>query len=189
MQTKTSISDEKVKEILIDGINSGANYILNKTNFYEHIRTLHKIEKQRCLRLYDLHYSDAQNQRNNIKTELGITQEKEAVRSGLKTKNDRLLILQKLVDECLEQLTTKQCNDTIIVDGGVRNIKRLMNQRELNDTRKTLKDLQQEISKIEGDYAPTRTDVTTKGEKINNNVDLSNVPTELLLKLDEYLKK
>lgn len=96
MKTKTSISDEKVKEILIDGINSGANYILNKTNFYEHIRTIYKIEKQRCLRLYDLHYSDAQNQRNNIKTELGITQEKEAVKKAILQKHEALEILTEI---------------------------------------------------------------------------------------------
>ena len=102
---------------------------------------------------------------NKAKLEESISIEKEAVRNGLKTKNERLLILQKLVDECLEQLATKQCNDTIIVEGTVKNIKRLMNQRELNDTRKTLQSLQSEISKIEGDYAVTKT------ENVNTFVD------------------
>ena len=93
---------------------------------------------------------------NNAKLEESISLEKEAIRNGLKTKFDRLMILQKLVDECLEQLATKQCNDTITIGESVKNIKRLMNQRELNDTRKTLQSLQSEISKIEGDYAPTK---------------------------------
>lgn len=102
---------------------------------------------------------------NNAKINTTIATEKEAVKIGLKSKIDRLLILQKLVDECLEQLTTKQCNDTIIVEGTVKNIKRLMNQRELNDTRKTLQSLQSEISKIEGDYAVAKT------ENVNINID------------------
>jgi hypothetical protein len=93
---KTSISDEKVKEILIDGINTGANYILNKTNFYEHIRTFFKIEKQRCLRLYDLHYNNAQIERNNIKTELGIELEKEAVKRNILSKHEALEILSEI---------------------------------------------------------------------------------------------
>lgn len=106
-----------------------------------------------------------QEQVNNAKVKASINEEVKAVKIGLKSKIDRLLILQKLVDECLEQLTTKQCNDTIIVEGTVKNIKRLMNQRELNDTRKTLQSLQSEISKIEGDYAPT------KSENTNTNID------------------
>ena len=102
---------------------------------------------------------------NNAKVSTTINEEVKAVKVGLKSKIDRLLILQKLVDECLEQLATKQCNDTIIVEGTVKNIKRLMNQRELNDTRKTLQSLQSEISKIEGDYAVAKT------ENVNTFVD------------------
>lgn len=96
MQIKTSISDNKVKEILIDGINSGANYILNKTHFYEHVRTLHKIEKQRCLRLYDLYYSEAQIKRNDIKTEIGVKLEKQAVKKAILQKHEALEILTEI---------------------------------------------------------------------------------------------
>jgi hypothetical protein len=133
---KTSISDDKVKEILIDGINSGANYILNETNFYEHIRTLHKIEKQRCLRLYDLHYNNAQIERNNIKTELGINQQKEAIKTLLLDKLGRMKIAEKIA------LDEKNVNSS--------------------DRLKAL----DYLSKIEGDYASTKTDITSGGEKI-----------------------
>ena len=136
MIMKTSISDDKVKEILIDGINSGANYILNKTNFYEHIRTLHKIEKQRCLRLYDLHYNNAQIERNNIKTELGINQQKEAIKTLLLDKLGRMKIAEKIA------LDEKNVNSS--------------------DRLKAL----DYLSKIEGDYASTKTDITSGGEKI-----------------------
>lgn len=122
-------------------------------------------EWQTPARTFDRYYKTAKEQYkqyqetiNKARLEESIKLEKEAVKNGLKTKNERLLILQNLVDVCLEELTTKQCNDTVVQDGKAKNIKRLMNQRELNDTRKTLKDLQQEISKIEGDYAPTKTE-------------------------------
>ena len=118
-----------------------------------------------------------QEQVNNAKVKASINEEVKAVKIGLKSKIDRLLILQKLVDECLEQLTTKQCNDTIIVEGTVKNIKRLMNQRELNDTRKTLQSLQSEISKIEGDYAVAKTE--------NININIERQPMFGDLSLDE----
>ena len=118
-----------------------------------------------------------QEQVNNAKIKASINEEVKAVKIGLKSKIDRLLILQKLVDECLEQLATKQCNDTIIIEGTVKNIKRLMNQRELNDTRKTLQSLQSEISKIEGDYAVAKTE--------NININIERQPMFGDLSLDE----
>lgn len=133
---KTSISDDKVKEILIDGINSGANYILNKTNFYEHIRTIYKIEKQRCLKLYDLHYNNAQTELNALKTELGINQQKEAIKTLLLDKFGRMKIAEEIA------LDKKNVNSS--------------------DRLKAL----DYLSKIEGDYASTKTDITSGGEKI-----------------------
>ena len=119
---------------------------------------------------------DYQSDINKAKLEQSIASEKQAVKQGLKTKFQRLMILQKLIEECLEQLTTKQCNDTLVIDNQIRNIKRLMNQRELNDTRKTLNTLQIEISKIEGDYAAVKTIDLSETKnliiKINRNEDI-----------------
>jgi hypothetical protein len=137
---KTSISDEKVKEILIDGINTGANYILNKTNFYEHVRTFFKIEKQRCLRLYDLHYNNAQIERNNIKTELGIVEEQSAVKRNILSKHDALEILTEIA-----QGKVKKVEGTLIIPSP-------------SDRKGAI----ESIAKIEGWNAPTKseTDVT-----------------------------
>ena len=107
-------------------------------------------------------FNKYQKEVNKAKVNASIKEEVKAVKIGLKTKIERLLILQKLIDECLEQLTTKQCNDTIVLDGEIIPFKRLMNQRELNDTRKTLNELQKEISKIEGDYATTNITINDK---------------------------
>lgn len=86
-------------------------------------------------------------------------EQKERLKSGLKSKTERLMILQNLIDTCLEQLTTKECDDVYFQEGCPIAYKRQMNQRELNDTRKTLNTLQIEISKIQGDYAPTKTEI------------------------------
>jgi len=135
---KTSISDEKVKEILIDGINTGANYILNKTNFYEHIRTYFKIEKQRCLRLYDLHYNNAQIERNNIKTELGIVEEQSVAKRNILSKYEAMGILSEIAIG-----KPKKVQGTIIIPTGAE-------RRGAIET----------LAKIEGWNAATETKVT-----------------------------
>lgn len=103
---------------------------------------------------------------NAARMEASIKAETELVKRGLKTKIERLLVLQNLVNDCIQELATKKCSDTIVVDSTVKNIKRLMTQNELNQTRRTLKELQSEISKIEGDYAPAKQDVKTQGTVI-----------------------
>lgn len=90
---KTSISDDKIKEILIDGINSGASHVLNKTVFYEHVRTIHKVEKQRAIRLYDQMYPAIQRQRNELKSNLGAEEEVKNTSNKVKS---RIEILEKL---------------------------------------------------------------------------------------------
>jgi len=111
---------------------------------------------------------------NAAKTKASIALEVKAVKEGLRSKMDRLLLLQELVDECLLNLTTGNCNDFYIFEGKQKEFTRKMTQREINDTRKTLQTLQSEISKIEGDYASIKNEnITTiltpeeKQEKIN----------------------
>lgn len=70
------------------------------------------------------------------KEEAIIQEETEAVRNGLKTKNERLMILQTQVDECLKELDLLPKNRTI----------------ERVSLRRSIRDMQVEIGKIEGDY-------------------------------------
>lgn len=72
-------------------------------------------------------------------TDTLIEETKEAVKLGIKSKLERLLILQKEVDACLIDLA----NDELEISEKVA-------------LRKTIKELQSEISKIEGDYAPQK---------------------------------
>lgn len=99
---------------------------------------------------------DYQNKVQKEKERVSIATEVEAVKQGLKTKTDRLLNLQKLVDDCLKDLAEGMTNDVTFKNGEPKQYRRKMTITEYNQTRKTLKELQSEISKIEGDYAPQK---------------------------------
>lgn len=98
---------------------------------------------------------------NKAKDDARIGQEIEAIKIGIKTKVERTLILQNLVDDCLTDLAEGKTND-ITYDkhtGKPQEFRRKMKVFEYNQTRKTLQDLQAEISKLEGDYAAVKHDV------------------------------
>jgi HD superfamily phosphohydrolase len=145
VKSKTSISDEKVKEILIDGINSGANYILNKSNFYEHIRTIYKIEKQRCLRLYDKYYLEAQESLNAKKEEVGTRIAEDAVNRAILTKLERMEIASKIAKGELWK-----------VQGEIM----------IPSTTDRLKALEY-LSKIDGDFAAVKKDITVENKGVS----------------------
>lgn len=101
-----------------------------------------------------------QRKLNEAKENLSIKEDLKPLKNGLKTKNERLIILQKLVDDCLTDLTEGKTNDTYFEKGKPKPLRRKMTNLEYNQTRRTLKDLQAEISKIEGDYAPAKSEVS-----------------------------
>ncbi len=131
---------------------------------------------QMSVRTFDRNFKKAKDKHSERRREVEkeklnttIEQENEAIKKGLKTKFDRLMVLQNLVEKCNESIESGLCSDTFFSkDDGAIETTRKMNQRELNDTMKTLHTLQSEISKIQGDYAPTKTetDLTTKGESL-----------------------
>lgn len=109
---------------------------------------------------------DYQNKLQKEKERVSIEEEIKTVKKGLKTKSERLLNLQKLADDCLQELESGQTTETIIVDGVPKAFSRKMTLYEINHTRKVFKELQAEISKIEGDYAVTKVEQKTILEPI-----------------------
>lgn len=142
---KTSISDEKFKEILIDGINSGANYVLNKSNFYEYIRTIHKMERQRCLRLYDKYYQEAQQERNKLKADMGIKKVKQAVNEAILTRNERMEIASNIAKG-----KAWRVGKNMMIPSGSDRLKAL-----------------EYLSKIEGDFAAIKQDIKVEGTGVD----------------------
>ena len=110
------------------------------------------------------------------KEAVSIAVEKEAIKKGLKTKIERLLILQNEVDKIIREIENGYCTDNIVSDGIPTCIMRPLRPMEISAMRRNIKDLQSEISKIEGDYATAKQEVEIKESKI----DYSKIDTETL---------
>ena len=110
------------------------------------------------------------------KEAVSIAVEKEAIKKGLKTKIERLLILQNQVDKIIREIENGYCTDKIVFEGMLLETQRPLRPMEISAMRKNIKDLQSEISKIEGDYATAKQEVEIKESKI----DYSKIDTETL---------
>lgn len=97
---------------------------------------------------------------HKVKEKISICEDVKAFKEGLRGKTERLFTLQNLVDDCLKDLTEGKTDDEYFKNGKPVPYRRKMTNTEYNQTRRTLKDLQAEISKIEGDYAPAKSEVT-----------------------------
>lgn len=188
---KPYVSDDRLREIILDGVNSGGLWVYTKTAFYDYCKTIIKIDKARAYRVYEDFYPKLQLQRNQAKIELGlVTDEQERIKAEIGTKFDRLKNLKEMVDEMKAELKDGYTSQTKYLDGTPAVFKRPMTQTEKNFTRKTIKEVQGEISKIEGDYA----EIKVTGE-INNNVSFSDIESMtdeeqlILLQADKLLNK
>lgn len=139
------------KQIVIDAIIKGIEIGKDRGKLLATIGKKWQISQ----RTFDRYWKTAQEQhtakQQAIKSEIAIVDKEAAIdarRNGLKSKNERLMILQNEVDRCLLDLYP--------VKGKKPNI---FNKVSL---RRTIKELQAEISKIEGDYAPTKVANTDK---------------------------
>ena len=110
------------------------------------------------------------------KEAVSIAVEKESIKKGLKTKIERLLTLQKHIQYIEQELEKGECEDIKFVKGEPKKMKRPLLPLEKSAMRKNIKELQAEISKIEGDYATAKQEVEIKESKI----DYSKIDTETL---------
>ena len=100
----------------------------------------------------NLRIEEYQGKRNKAIEEASIAIEIKALESGLKSKSDRLAILQNQVDEIIIDLKDGQIEKG---DGSSRDL----NPVERAKIRQVLKEVQSEISRIDGDYAPIKSDI------------------------------
>ncbi len=105
-------------------------------------------------------YSERQQAIESELTEQRVELEKERLKTSIKTKNERVIILQSLISEIISELELNTCQD---VDGKGKTFTRALLPGERTAMRKAIKDLQSEISKIEGDYAAIKQDVNMNG--------------------------
>jgi hypothetical protein len=121
-------------------------------------RTFYRL-KPKAAELMNMRLTERQKQAEATK----VLETIEAAKNGLKTKTERVMILQNQVDEILIDLTDDEISLTAKAY-----------------LRKTLKDIQAEISKIEGDYAPTKQALT---DKDGNDIPQPKLTPEQLEKL------
>jgi hypothetical protein len=106
-------------------------------------------------------FKEYQDAINKAKLEQSIESEKEAVKMGLKTKNDRLIELQKQYERLEKILEIGTTNTHTFSQGVLVSEVRDMNALEIAKINQTIKEIRAEISKIEGDYAPKQIEQRT----------------------------
>lgn len=159
---KPKLTENIFEQEVINALSSESSEIHKKTNFYELLQTKYTCTKAYTLKWWDIYYNKHVTATNNALNDTVVSEKINALKIGLKTKIERLLILQKEVENCtldLENGFTEELKS----DGQLLN--RPITIQEKTALRNTIKNLQSEISKIEGDYAPM------KNENTNFNID------------------
>ncbi|MBE2274268.1 MAG: hypothetical protein IAE62_08385 [Flavobacteriales bacterium] len=101
-------------------------------------------------------FADYKSKLDDVIESSAIQTEAEAAKNLIRSKTDRLLIYQNQIDEVLKELKRKGIYFVEVVDNKRKRRFRPYTVTELTNLRNTLKNLQSEISKIEGDYAEAR---------------------------------
>lgn len=104
-----------------------------------------------------------QNKANEAKEASAIAKEVEGLERGIKSKTERVLALQKQADAAEADLERGTVTQIKIIAGGKATIERPMDVYEKVALAKVYKDLIAEISKLQGDYAPEKKDITISG--------------------------
>jgi hypothetical protein len=120
-----------------------------------------------------------QQERETKINEATIHQAIETHSNGLKSKSERLMNLQRQADDIQRMLDSNITPDIVKSPKQLEwtEIERKLTYIERAQLMKALRELQAEISKIEGDYAATKMDHTTKGEQLKIlQVEIVNAP-------------
>lgn len=108
---------------------------------------------------------ERQERRQRALDEQLVSEGLDAQKQGLKSKTERVLNLQKQIDDIQADLETGKTFDYYVIKGEIKRIAKDLTPLEKATLRRTIKDIQSEISKIEGDYAPTKAEHTGKNGK------------------------
>jgi hypothetical protein len=145
---KKTISAPQLKNELIKLFESGNT---SKTNLYELLRTKYKLEKQRCLKAYDVAILEWQETREKATNEQIHANQSEALKRGLKSRIEWVLELQKELDD--------NRHEESVLDLKTGKVTRYY--RALTPTER--KGYIERIAKFEGMDAPTKQEVKHEG--------------------------
>ena len=142
MTQKQKISSEaQWKSLVYDYLTNGNR---GKSNFYELLRTSYKCEKQNTLKQYDIYEIEYDLALNKGKDDIILESEKERLKSAILTKFERMEIASNIA----KGKAWKSGNVMIVPNASDR-----MKACDY-------------LSKIDGDYAPSKTDVTVTENKV-----------------------
>lgn len=150
-------SEQQWKSLVYDYISSGKR---GKSNFYEHIRTQYKCEKSNSLKKYDIYEIEYDLNLNKGKDDAIQEMQKEAIKMGIKSKNERILNLQTQISDIQNDIDSDYYDE---IQGNGSKVTKKLTPTDKAFLRKTIKDIQSDISKIEGDFAPVTTVNEIKG--------------------------
>lgn len=159
MAKKMSISDKQLKVELFKLFEGGNTAKWSKSGTFGKIRELYSVAKDRFDKTFDFALSEWAKTKEKAQSEQSIDNVKTELKSGLKSKIERQLILQKQIDQCLSELDSGKVNGYDMLGNAYERELTIMERSQL---RKTLKELQSEISKMEGDYAPIKQEIKTE---------------------------
>ena len=161
---KTYLSDIALQHEYIKLFEAGN---AENTSTYNDIKQRYTIAKARHIKIY----YKAIEEWAKLK-DIAIAKQIQAnteivLKSGIKSKIDRLLELQEQIKSLNDELTANIMIVSTFYDGEIITGARPMNSIEKSAINKTIKEIRAEISKIEGDYAPTKSAQTNiNGEDV-----------------------
>ena len=173
LNEKISVSDAQLKNELIALFEAGNTAI---TELQGVIKTKFKIGNDRYFKIANETLKEWANLKEIARNEQIQANASNSLKSGLKSKLDRLLELQEQIKKLNDELETNIMIVSTFSDGELLTGMRPLNSIEKATINKTIKEIRSEISKIEGDYAPTKLANTNKeGEDVATTPPTINV--------------
>ena len=123
---KKRLSDEAFRDILFSELNKGNEKAHLKTNFYELLCTKNSVAKGRALKLHGIYYSERSKIKENATNDAMQTEIANSVKSGIKTKDERILILQIESEKILSELANGEHKETVKIGNKVQSYERLL---------------------------------------------------------------
>ena len=117
-------------------------------------------------------HTEYQNKANEAKEAASIEAEKDAAKNGLKSRIDRIMQLQNEIEHMESQLRG-DVEFTFIVGNSIKTSHTsgvfILPVQVQNEIRREIRAHNSEISRLEGDYAATKSDLTTNGKSLNTS--------------------
>ena len=172
---KHRISDEKFRDILFAECNKGTDDAHLKTNFYELLSTKYSVHKARALQLHDIYYPEWAKLNQKGINEGTVTNGEAQAKKGLKSRTDRIMQLQNEIEHMESQLRG-DVEFTFIVGNSIKTSHTsgvfILPVQVQNEIRREIRAHNSEISRLEGDYAATKSDLTTNGKSLNTSFQI-----------------